>query len=412
VIATAVPDLLDAVRAEARRARTAARGLTDDGVAAALHGAAGQLATQRENVLAANEQDVAAAAGRLDEGALDRLRLTAERLDDLEAQLEALAELPPIDRELESWTLENGLEVSVRKIPVGVVGANFEARPAVALDIASQLLKSLNGCVLRTGGAALHTVTVLIDAVLRPSLEAAGLAPDAVGLVRTETHAGADALVSLPNEVPLVILRGSGETTRRLGRLAAEHGVQVLAHADGGGVLYIDSDADLDRAERVIRASLDRLGVCNRLNLLLVHESIGADRFAALLHDLGLTTYGPGDIDLGHEWANDPQRVASVTCDVVAGAEEAAAIANDATSGLAAAIVTESEATARAFLDQYRGTAGFWNAPTRFADGYALTRTPETGINVGWSPGPRGPVTYRDLWLRQYQVVGDGSQHR
>jgi glutamate-5-semialdehyde dehydrogenase len=180
---------LDEVRAEARRARTAARALTDDGVAGALRGAAEQLAARHEQVLAANEQDVAAATDRLDEGAIDRLRLTPARLDDLERQLEALAELAPIDRELESWTLENGLQVSVRKIPVGVVGANFEARPAVALDIASQLLKSLNGCVLRTGGAALGTVTVLIDAVLRPSLAAAGLPPDAVGLVRTETHA-------------------------------------------------------------------------------------------------------------------------------------------------------------------------------------------------------------------------------
>jgi glutamate-5-semialdehyde dehydrogenase len=411
-IATATPDLLDEVRAEARRARTAARALTDDGVAAALHGAAEQLAARRAQVLTANEQDVAAATGRLDEGALDRLHLTPARLDDLEQQLEALAELPPIDRELESWTLENDLQVSVRKIPVGVVGANFEARPAVALDIASQLLKSLNGCVLRTGGAALGTVTVLIDAVLRPSLEAAGLTPDAVGLVRTETHSGADALVSLPDDVPLVILRGSGETTRRLGKVAAEHGVQVLAHADGGGVLYVDREADLDRAERVIRASLDRLGVCNRLNLLLVHESLGVDRFATLLHALGLATYGASDVDLRHEWANDPEHVASVTCHVVAGAEEAAAIANESTSGLAAAIVTEDEQAARRFLDAYRGTAGFWNAPTRFADGYALTGTPETGINVGWSPGPRGPVTYRDLWLRQYRVVGDGSQHR
>ena len=363
-------------------------------------------------MLAANEQDVAAAAGRLDDGAIDRLRLTPAPLADLGRQLDALAELPPLDRELESWTLTNGLHVSVRKIPVGVVGANFEARPAVALDIASQLLKSLNGCVLRTGGAALRTVTVLIDRVLRPSLEEAGLPAAAVGLVRMETHAGADALVSLPDEVPLVILRGSGETTRRLGRLAAEHGVQVLAHADGGGVLYIDGDADLDRAERVIRASLDRLGVCNRLNLLLVHESIGIERFTALLDELGLTTFGSADVDLGHEWANDPERVASVTCHVVADADEAAAIANEATSGLAAAIVTENDLTARAFLERYRGTAGFWNAPTRFADGYALTGTPETGINVGWSPGPRGPVTYRDLWLRQYQVVGDGSQHR
>ena len=91
---------------------------------------------------------------------------------------------------------------------------------------------------------------------------------------------------------------------------------------------------------------------------------------------------------------------------------DALRIANDETSALAAAIVTEDEAAARAFLDGYRGTAGFWNAPTRFTDGFALLGTPETGINVDRTPGPRGPVTYRDLWLRQYRVVGDGTQHR
>jgi glutamate-5-semialdehyde dehydrogenase len=405
-------DLVEEVRAEARRARVAAAALAEEPVAAALRAAAERLTAQEATVLLANDDDVAAAAGRLDEGARDRLRLTPARLEELGRQLNAVAELPPIDRELDRWTLENGLEVSVRKIPVGVVGANFEARPAVALDIASQLLKSLNGCILRTGGAALRTVTVLIDAVLRPSLEQAGLPPDAVGLVRTEAHEGAAALVSLPKEVPLVILRGSGETTARLSRLAAENGVHVLAHAEGGGVLYIDEHADPGRAEGVIRASLDRLGVCNRLNLLLVHRSLGSNRFTALLDELGVTVYGADDVALGHEWANDPEHVASVTVHAVADAGEAAALANEATSGLAAAIVTENSETARRFLERYRGTAGFWNAPTRFTDGFALTGTPETGINVAWSPGPRGPVTYRDLWLRQYRVVGDGSQHR
>jgi glutamate-5-semialdehyde dehydrogenase len=405
-------DLLEDVRAEARRARAAAAALADEPVAAALRIAAIELPAQEAIVLGANADDVTAAEGRLDAGALDRLRLTPARLEELGRQLHAVAELPPIDRELDGWALENGLEVSVRKIPVGAVGANFEARPAVALDIASQLLKSLNGCVLRTGGAALRTVTVLIDAVLRPSLAQAGLPPDAVGLVRTEAHEGATALVSLPKEVPLVILRGSGETTARLSRLAAENGVHVLAHAEGGGVLYVDEDADLGMAERMIRASLDRLGVCNRLNLLLVHASLGVDRFDRLLGELGITVYGARDTELGHEWANDPEHVASVTVKAVGDAEEAAALANEVTSGLAAAIVTQNGETAREFLERYRGTAGFWNAPTRFTDGFALTGTPETGINVGWAPGPRGPVTYRDLWLRQYRVVGDGSQHR
>ena len=98
--------------------------------------------------------------------------------------------------------------------------------------------------------------------------------------------------------------------------------------------------------------------------------------------------------------------------DVVTGLEDALRIANDETSALAATIVTEDEQAARAFLDGYRGTAAFWNAPTRFTDGEALLGTPETGINVDRVPGPRGPVTYRDLWLRQYRVVGDGTQQR
>jgi glutamate-5-semialdehyde dehydrogenase len=120
----------------------------------------------------------------------------------------------------------------------------------------------------------------------------------------------------------------------------------------------------------------------------------------------------PLDVPLRHEWANDPERVATVTVDVVDDLDDAARLANRETSGLAAAIVTDDAAAAERFLDAYAGTAGFWNAPTRFADGFELTGAPETGIDVGRSPGPRGPVTYRDLWLRQYRVVGDGTQRR
>jgi glutamate-5-semialdehyde dehydrogenase len=101
-----------------------------------------------------------------------------------------------------------------------------------------------------------------------------------------------------------------------------------------------------------------------------------------------------------------------VTIALVDGLDEAVRIANEETSGLAAGIVTDDPVAAERFLDGYRGTAAFWQAPTRFADGFELTGAPETGINVGWTPGPRGPVTYRDLWLRQYRVVGDGSQRR
>ena len=405
---------------EAAQARRAAPLLRDDRVADALRRAAVLVRERRATILEANRADSEAAAGRLDEGSLDRLRLDDARVDALAGQVEAMAEVEPLEREAGSWTLPNGLRVSERRIPIGTVGANFEARPNVALDVAGQLLKSLNTAVLRTGGAALGTVTVLVDDVLRPALEAAGLPPGAVGLVRSPDREGARALVSLPRAIPLVILRGSGETTAALARLAAEHGVRTLAHAEGGGVLYVHRSASPERAAALVDASLDRLGVCNRLNLLLVDREAGelVRALLELLAGKGLEVRGdvggalPLDRPLGYEWANDPQRVATVTVALVGGPEEAVGIANEETSGLAAGVVAEDDAAAEAFLGGYRGTAAFWHAPTRFTDGFELTGAPETGINVDWAPGPRGPVTYRDLWLRQYRIVGDATQRR
>jgi glutamate-5-semialdehyde dehydrogenase len=423
----AAVDVRELVRQEALDANRAAEHLTDEAVTETLAAAAALVRERGAEILAANAADCQAAAGSSDEGTLDRLRLDEARVKTLADQVAAMATIPPLEREIASWTLPNGLTVTELRIPIGTVGANFEARPNVALDVAAQLLKSLNSAVLRTGAAALRTVTTLVDDVLRPALERSGLPAGAVGLVRSPEREGARVLVSLPDEIPLVILRGSGETTAALARLAAEHGVRTLAHAEGGGVLYVHGSADRDKTLAVAEASLDRLGVCNRLNLLLVDRSAGPLllELVALFRGLGIDVRGtlraadftvnglvPLDVPIGHEWANDPERLATVSVDVVADVEEAVAIANRETSGLAAAIVAEDEAAASRFLAGYRGTAAFWQAPTRFADGFALTGAPETGINVDRTPGPRGPVTYRDLWLRQYRVVGDGTQHR
>jgi glutamate-5-semialdehyde dehydrogenase len=412
--------LREIIEQEARAAGEAVPALRDDLVSDALRRAGSLVHERRAELLSANTADVAAAAGRVDEGTLDRLRLDDARVDGLAQQIAAMAEIEPLEREAASWTLPNGLRVTERRIPIGAVGANFEARPNVALDVAGQLLKSLNAAVLRTGGAALGTVTVLVDGVLRPALEAAGLPPGAVGLVRSPDREGARLLVSMPGLVPLVILRGSGETTAALARLAAETGVRTLAHAEGGGVLYVHGSAAHEKAVALAEASLDRLGVCNRLNLALVDRE-AAEVVPALLDvfaTAGLEVRGtvdgalPLDAPLGHEWASDPERVRTVTIALVDGLEEAVRLANAETSGLAAGIVAEDVEAAERFLDGYRGTAAFWHATTRFTDGFELTGAPETGINVDWAPGPRGPVTYRDLWLRQYRVIGDGSERR
>jgi glutamate-5-semialdehyde dehydrogenase len=393
---------MEIVEREARAAREALADLTDARVDAGLDRVVELLSDRADAVLAANAADLEAAD--VDEGARDRLRLDAARLEAIADGVRATRALPPLERDVRTWTLENGLVVSERLIPVGVVGANFEARPNVAVDIATQVLKSGNAVVLRTGSAALRTVTELVDTVLRPALG------DAVGLVRTPGHDGAEALVSLPELIPLVILRGSGASTAALARRAAEHGVRALAHAEGGGVLYAHAAADPAKLEQLVHASLDRLGVCNRLNLALADTAELAETIAAVCTELGIAVEDA--LPPEREWASKPGRVKTITLRRVNGVDEALRAANEETSGLAAAIVTEDAAAAERFLDGYRGTAAFWNAPTRFADGFELLGTPETGISVDRFPGPRGPVTYRDLCLRQYRVVGDGTQHR
>ncbi|MFL6015878.1 MAG: aldehyde dehydrogenase family protein, partial [Gaiellaceae bacterium] len=300
-------EIREQLEREARDAAAALPILTDERVQRALADAADLLRDRADAVLAANDEDVSAGEGRLDAGALDRLRLDEQRLDAIAEQLRTLSELAPLERVISSWTLANGLHVEERRIPIGVVGANFEARPNVAVDVAGQLLKSRNAALLRTGGAALRTVTAIVDEVVRPALEGAGLPAGAVGLVRSPDREGARALVTLPKLVPLVILRGSGPTTAALAKLAAEHGVRTLAHAEGGGVLYVHATADEAKAVALVESSLDRLGVCNRLNLLLVDRAFGPDRLLEAVARAGVEVREPPR--LGHEWANDAAHV-------------------------------------------------------------------------------------------------------
>lgn len=403
----------ESVRAAARAARAAAPSLAaapDGAIDAALRAMAGALQDAAPAVLAANEQDMRAAQGNgLPAGVRDRLRLDDARLKAMAAQLEILAEVAPEPASRKLRDLPGGLELSERRRPVGVIGANFEARPNVVVDIASQLVKSRNAGVLRTGSAALRSAVALADAVIAPALASAGLDSAAVQLIRVPGQAAAYALLREPKLIPLVILRGSGDSTRALAAEGAAHGVRTLAHADGGGVLYLHPSADRAAAAGLIAASLDRLGVCNRLNLLLLDERV----WDSWLPDVTgqLTALGvraslpPHGHPLGYEWALDPEREATVTVAPAPGPAAAAAIANEQTSGLAAGIAAADPSAAGEFLAAYAGTGAFWNATTRLLDGFKLLEVPETGINLDAVPGPRGPVTFRDLSLRQFVVT-------
>jgi glutamate-5-semialdehyde dehydrogenase len=413
---TSTDDARTQVLACGQAARAAAPGVAAASAAVidkALRAMAGLLADRAPELLAANEADLAAGqAARLGQGLLDRLRLDEARLREMARQIGLLADAPFPAEETDLGPLPGGLTLAERRVPVGVIGANFEARPNVTIDVASQLLKSRNAGVLRTGAAALRSAAALFDHVIGPAVAAAGLDAGAYQLVRSADRQAAQELVSQPELIPLVILRGSGETTRLLASHAARHGVRTLAHADGGGVLYLDEAADPELARQVIVASLDRLGVCNRLNLLLISAAAWDRLLPVALDALRQCQVSPSlpphDHPLGLEWALIDGREATVTVAEANGPVLAAKTANEQTSGLAAAIVTADAGAARQFLAAYHGTGAFWNASTRLLDGFRLRGVPETGINVDHVPGPRGPVTFSDLCLRQY-VVRPGS---
>jgi glutamate-5-semialdehyde dehydrogenase len=408
-----VSDVAKAVTACGEAARDGARSLAgarDEAIDEALRVMAARLGEAAGDVLAANAADVAGGeeAG-LGQGLLDRLRLDQARIAEMARQLGLLAGAPFPPGETPVRELPGGLRLTERRVPVGVIGANYEARPNVTVDVASQLLKSRNAGVLRTGGAALRSAEALFDHVIESAVAAAGLDPGALQLVRSADRQAATELVRRPGLIPLVILRGSGETTRALAAEAARHGVRTLAHADGGGVLYLDAAADPAMAAEIIAGSLDRLGVCNRLNLLLIHEAAWDALLPMALEALrarGVTaSLPPHDHALGHEWALDEGHEATVTVAPATGPARAAQVASEQTSGLAASVVTTDAAAAGAFLTAYTGTGAFWNASTRLLDGFKLRGMPETGINVDHVPGPRGPVTFLDLHLRQYVVT-------
>jgi glutamate-5-semialdehyde dehydrogenase len=403
----------EAVRTAARAARGTVTGLAaapEAAIDTALTAMAEALQAAAPAVLRANELDMRNAAERgLPDGVRDRLRLDERRLAAMAAQLEILAGVPAEPASRKVRDLPDGLVLTERRRPVGVIGANFEARPNVVVDVASQLIKSRNAGVLRTGSAALGSAVALADEVIAPALGKAGLDPASIQLLRVPGQAAAYALVREPKLVPLVILRGSGASTRSLAAEGAAHGVRTLAHADGGGVLYLHSSAELSVATALITASLDRLGVCNRLNLLLIDHQLWdawLPGLVARLDELGVAaSLPPHDHPIGYEWALDSEREATVTIAAAASPAEAAAIANDETSGLAAGIVAADADAATEFLAGYAGTGAFWNATTRLLDGFKLLELPETGINIDAVPGPRGPVTFRDLWLRQFVVT-------
>ena len=284
------------VEREAAAGRPRCRRLTDGPVSAALVRAAA-LVRERSAESAGERLGLRGRTGGLDEGTLDRLRL------DESARSTGSRRRSRRWRRCRRWSGRSRRGPRQRAArqrapdPDRRCGRELRGATERRPRRRGQLLKSLNTAVLRTGGAALRTVTVLVDDVLRPALEA-GAARRAPSASFARRIGGRAVLVSLPHRDPARHPRGSGETTAALARLAAEQGVRTLAHAEGGGVLYVHAAADRAKALALAEGSLDRLGVCNRLNLLLVDRGpAGSCRTCSPCSSEGLEVRGPRAVE-------------------------------------------------------------------------------------------------------------------
>jgi glutamate-5-semialdehyde dehydrogenase len=405
----------------ARRARAASR------VLATVRGAlkdrwlrrsAEALTARAPEVLAANQRDLAGAADAgLNAAQVDRLRLTPERLREMAAGLLAVAALPdPVGQVRSSTVRPNGLEVHKVGVPLGVIFFIYESRPNVTVDAAALAVKSGNAILLRGGREAIHSNEAL-HRVLQDCLRAGDLPPDAVQLVTTPDRAAVGHLLRLSEYIDLAIPRGGEGLIRRV---AEEARMPVLKHYQGNCHVYVERNADPDRAERiVVNAKCQRPGVCNAMESLLVDAAL-ADTFlprvAARLKQRGVELRGcpetcrrvPGttpatEADYAAEYLD---LILSVK--VVSGLEEAVAHINRYGSGHTDAIVTNDLAAARRFTAAVDSSAVLVNASTRFNDGYELGLGAEIGISTDKFHA-RGPCGLLELTSYKYVVYGEGQ---
>lgn len=410
----------DLCRELARRAKTASRAMAVARGAAKdawLRRSAAALVERRDEVLAANADDIAAAPARgLSAAAIDRLRLDPKRLDEIARALLDVAALPdPIGETIASSRRPNGLDVRQVRVPLGVIFMIYESRPNVTADAAALCVKSGNAAILRGGKEAIATNRAL-HRILADELVSAGLPADAVQLVPTTDRAAVGALLALPEFIDLAIPRGGEGLIRRV---VAEARMPVLKHYQGNCHVYIDARSDVEMGVRIIvNAKAQRPGVCNAAETLLVHRD-AAPRFlpraAEALLAAGVELRGdPGARAIvpqmrpaePADWDTEYlDRILAVA--VVDSLDDAIAHITRHGSGHTEAIVTDDLAASRRFVAEVDSSAVMVNASTRFNDGGQLGLGAEIGISTD-KYHARGPCGLRELTSTKWVVIGDG----
>ena len=415
-------DVEEAVREIARRAKLAGRALATATRAtkdAALHAMADALVAAAPRVVEANARDLA--AGRdagMSPGLLDRLALTEERIGSIADALRELATLPdPVGEVVRGSTLPNGIRLRQVRVPMGVVGMIYEARPNVTVDAAGLAHKSGNAAILRGGSAALHSNTVIVE-VLREALTGAGLPADAVQSIDQYGRAGAVALMHARGLVDLLVPRGGADLIQTVVREAS---VPVVETGVGNCHVYVDASADPAMALPIVMNSkTQRVGVCNAAETLLVHADAAAGFLPSALvalHEAGVVLHVDertaglaGDVPVvpatDEDWATEYLSL-DLAVRVVDDLDAAIDHILRWSSGHTEAIVTSDVASAHRFTTELDSAVVAVNASTRFTDGGQFGLGAEIGISTQ-KMHARGPMGLAELTTTVWHVLGDG----
>ena len=384
----------------------------------ALLAMAEALEESRENILAANALDLAAARGNISEVMLDRLRLTPERIAAMARGIRDVVGLPdPVGVVLEETVRPDGLTIQKVSVPMGVIAIIYESRPNVTSDAAALALKSGNVCILRGGKEAIHSATAIVDALKR-GLSQAGITENAINLVQDTSRSSATALMTAQGYVDLLIPRGGAGLIAACVRNAT---VPCIATGTGICHVYVEKSADQDMALRIVEnAKTSRPSVCNAEEVLLVDKAIAGEFLPKLYQRLVTQSAHPvelrldqtarsiipgtpaGERDFDTEFLD---YVLAVGC--VEGPEEAIAHIAAHSTGHSEAVITRDEAVARKFCACVDSAAVYVNASTRFTDGGEFGLGCEMGISTQ-KLHARGPMGLRELTTYHYIVRGNG----
>ena len=414
-------DIRQMVEAKARAAKEAPRALAlcstklkNDALAQMARG----LEEKGAMILEANRADLDRARSRgYPRAFLDRLTLSETRIEEMAAGLRQVAALPdPVGKTVDVWRRPNGMEIARVRVPLGVVGFIYESRPNVTADAAGLCLKAGNAVILRGGSEALESNSVLAT-VLAKAVEKTGLPPEVIQFIDIVDRAAVLALLSLDRYVDLIIPRGGEEFVRLVSERST---VPVLKHDKGVCHVFVDEDADLAMAvEIAVNAKVQRPGVCNAMETLLVHRALAARFLPALaprLLEAGVEVRGcpatralipqarpATDADWDTEYLD---LILSVK--VVDSFEAAVSHIRAHGSGLAEAIVTSNYRRARRFTQEVDAACVLVNASTRLVDGGQFGMGAEMGISTS-KLHARGPVGVEELTTTKFVVLGDGQ---